>query len=647
MPTYLHPGVYIEEIPSGAKTIEGVGTSTAAFIGYTTQGPVGTPLLLLNFDDYRRRYGGIRDLGASPLGDALGFSVAAFFQNGGTKAYVVRLARDDSPGHPLTGARAYIRKPAPPGNTDALEFTATSEGQWANGLIVRVTPKPGSADLFTVDVGRLDDRGNLRSAETYRDVSMDAASPRFVEAVLNGVSPNVGVAVQPFADMTPPASWLSTLTGTSTSGDLTGADLDFTALSAAQRTLGMSLDAVAFTITVPAEDFTDRLDDLAAAIQAAVRSGAAAERRTSFTAVADGTRLVLTSGTRGTGSSAVVDGASALAPTLLLGTANGGTEVSGQDRLDARVGGTDAELADGADGVEAHDDAYESTFSALVKVRDVNIICLPGKAWDSDGQAAIQLAVAHAEQTTSRMVIVDPPAATELTTELAVANLGLPTSTYSVLYYPWVQVANPFYDEEDNPGVPTTLMVPPGGYAAGMWAKIDGRRGVWKAPAGVETNLLGLSALRFDVGDGEQDQLNPLGVNALRKLPGFGHVIWGTRTLSTRANPEWRYVPVRRTAIFIEQSIYNSIQWAVFEPNDHKLWSSLRSNIDAFMNGLWRSNAFQGEKASDAYFVRCGLGDTMTQADIDRGQVIVIVAFAPLKPAEFVIVRIQQKVAQQ
>ena len=149
------------------------------------------------------------------------------------------------------------------------------------------------------------------------------------------------------------------------------------------------------------------------------------------------------------------------------------------------------------------------------------------------------------------------------------------------------------------------------------------------------------------VEDAQQDQLNPLGVNALRTLPGAGPVIWGARTRSTRSNPEWRYVPVRRTALMIEQSIFGGIQWAVFEPNDHRLWGSLRLNIDSFMNGLFRAGAFQGEKASDAYFVRCGLGDTMTQGDIDRGQVIVIVGFAPLKPAEFVIVRIQQKVAQQ
>jgi len=117
--------------------------------------------------------------------------------------------------------------------------------------------------------------------------------------------------------------------------------------------------------------------------------------------------------------------------------------------------------------------------------------------------------------------------------------------------------------------------------------------------------------------------------------------------LATKAAPEWRYIPVRRTAIFIEQSIYGGIQWAVFEPNDYPLWGALRGNIGSFMDGLFRAGAFQGAKADDAYFVRCGLGDTMTQGDIDRGQVIVIVGFAPLKPAEFVIVRIQQKVGQQ
>jgi hypothetical protein len=247
----------------------------------------------------------------------------------------------------------------------------------------------------------------------------------------------------------------------------------------------------------------------------------------------------------------------------------------------------------------------------------------------------------------NRVVIIDPPPGLELDQAATVTGLSLPSSTYSVLYYPWVKVANPFYHAEMNPTADKTVDVAPSSFAAGMWSRIDGKRGVWKAPAGMGAGLIGAAGLKYIIEDGEQDQLNPLGVNCFRNMPGGGRVIWGARTLATKADPEWRYVPVRRTAIMIEQSIYNGIQWAVFEPNDHRLWSALRGNIGGFMNSLFRVGAFQGEKASDAYFVRCGLGDTMTQTDIDAGQVIVIVGFAPLKPAEFVIVRIQQKVNQQ
>jgi phage tail sheath protein FI len=276
------------------------------------------------------------------------------------------------------------------------------------------------------------------------------------------------------------------------------------------------------------------------------------------------------------------------------------------------------------------------------------MLLTPGQTWAADGpNPVVSATLAHAEAMQNRMVLIDPPAALELADATVVDAMAPPTSTYSVMYYPWVRVANPFFNEDTNPTAAKTVRVAPSAFAAGIWTKIDGRRGVWKAPAGIETRLIGAAGLEYAVEDGEQGQLNPLGVNAYRKIPTFGPVIWGARTLSTKANPEWRYVPVRRTAIFIEQSIYNAIQWAVFEPNDHPLWSSLRANIGGFMNGLFRAGAFQGKTADDAYFVRCGLGDTMTQADIDRGQVIVLVAFAPLKPAEFVIVRIQQKVGQQ
>jgi phage tail sheath protein FI len=286
--------------------------------------------------------------------------------------------------------------------------------------------------------------------------------------------------------------------------------------------------------------------------------------------------------------------------------------------------------------------------TVLRKRRDVTMLLLPGQAWTENGPTAeISSTIAHAEAMMNRMVLVDPPQGHELADASVVDTMILTTSTYAVMYYPWVSIANPLYNVDTNATAPKTVLAPPSAFAAGLWTRTDNRRGVWKAPAGVETQLISATSLEYQIEDTEQAQLNPLGVNCLRTIPSFGPVIWGARTLSTKANPEWRYVPIRRTAIFIEQSIYNGIQWAVFEPNDHPLWGSLRANIGAFMNGLFRAGAFQGKTSDEAYFVRCNLGDTMTQGDIDRGQVIVIIGFAPLKPAEFVIVRIQQKVGQQ
>lgn len=314
----------------------------------------------------------------------------------------------------------------------------------------------------------------------------------------------------------------------------------------------------------------------------------------------------------------------------------------------ATDGITDISLGSGGNGSKPTKTEYQAIFTALEKYRDISIVLLPGRYWDgSTGKEIIEEGISHCEKMANRMIIFDPSPGDELENEKDIQDLSLSTSTYAVLYYPWALTGNPHYDPDTNPGASRKVMVSPAAYAAGIWAKTDGRRGVWKAPAGVESGLLGISSLEYVIENAEQDYLNPQGVNALRKLPNYGTVIWGTRTRSTKSNPEWRYVPVRRTAIFIEESLYNGIQWAVFEPNDHRLWSALRTNIDSFMNGLFRVGAFQGEKASDAYFVRCGLGTTMMQGDIDRGQVIVEVGFAPLKPAEFVIVRIQQKVGQQ
>ena len=274
----------------------------------------------------------------------------------------------------------------------------------------------------------------------------------------------------------------------------------------------------------------------------------------------------------------------------------------------------------------------------LEKIREIGILLFPGKVWDKgDGKDIISHAISRAEKMKSRMVIIDADKSTVLTSENDAKNLSLPHSSYGAFYYPWLEVTNPFYKK----GGLKTVEIAPSAVAAGIWAKIDADRGVWKAPAGKYASISGVEKLKDNINTSQQDSLNIWGVNCLRLIPNFGQVIWGSRTVATVTQSEWRYIPVRRTAIYLEESIARGIQWAVFEPNDSRLWSSLKTNIGNFMDTLFREGAFQGAKASDAYFVRCGLGDTMTQADIDSGRVIVNVGFAPLKPAEFVIVRIE------
>lgn len=638
MPTYLHPGVYVEEIPSGSRPIEGVGTSTAAFVGYTTKGPVAEPTLLFKWSDYEEQFGGIRDLGKSATGDPMGFAVYSFFQNGGTAAYIVRAITEGS----ADAAEGFLVNPDDA--TQIIRFAAANPGEWGNELRIRFEAKADAPGFYTLRAGVMDGT-EFKERERFNDLTVaDEDAPDYIESKVNDASTLISVEMQAISQY---------LLGLSISQDL-AAVADFSVLN--NLTMTVTVDGTARVVTFATDEFdaTNTLADVAGSIQELVRGAVVANPAVrDFTCAADGNQLVLTSGTRLAASAAVVSGpgdATDASTTLLLGLANDGTERTGQQSLDAMLSGIAGQvsLAGGTNGSEPDKNAYDDIFAAFEKVRDISILSLPGQAWDSTTeQSIIDAAVAHAEKMRSRMVIIDPPEGTELRTEKAVNDLGFKPKTYSVVYYPWAKVANPFYNAERNPGVPSTLLVAPSGFAAGMWSKIDGRRGVWKAPAGVETSLLGVAGLQYPVEDGEQDSLNPLGVNCFRKMPGFGPVIWGSRTLATKADPEWRYVPIRRTAIMIEQSIYNGIQWAVFEPNNHNLWASLRANIGSFMDGLFRAGAFQGEKASDAYFVRCGLGDTMTQGDIDRGQVIVIVGFAPLKPAEFVIVRIQQKVAEQ
>lgn len=224
---------------------------------------------------------------------------------------------------------------------------------------------------------------------------------------------------------------------------------------------------------------------------------------------------------------------------------------------------------------------------------------------------------------------------TQATTATLTAFDSLGTSNFSALYWPHVVVGD-IAGVGRNP----TITLPPAAFVAGLVARTDGRRGVWKAPAGTEATVALTIGLEHQLNDLHSDELNPVGVNALRTIPGAGRVVWGSRTMVPSS--EWRYVPVRRTAIFLRTSIYNGIQWAVFEPNDEPLWSSLRASIGAFMETQFRRGAFAGRTSEQAYLVKVD-SETTTPIDQAAGVVNILVAFAPLRPAEFVVVQLSQK----
>lgn len=215
----------------------------------------------------------------------------------------------------------------------------------------------------------------------------------------------------------------------------------------------------------------------------------------------------------------------------------------------------------------------------------------------------------------------------------AIDNVRNPNS---VTYYPWILANDPLLNNRPRAFAPSAT-------AAGVAARIDGTRGVWKSPAGEEAKMLGVSALQYLMNDAENGELNPLGINCLRTFPIIGSVIWGARTLdgADAQASQWKYLAVRRMALFIEDSLYRGTGWAVFEPNDEPLWSELRLNVGSFMRNLFRQGAFQGSTPQQAYFVKCD-SDTTTQTDIDNGVVNILVGFAPLKPAEFIVIKISQ-----
>ncbi len=300
---------------------------------------------------------------------------------------------------------------------------------------------------------------------------------------------------------------------------------------------------------------------------------------------------------------------------------------------------TSTKLTGGADGnllVPPYKQFLTNALQLLDTVDLINLIVVPG---ETDPKAIADLEV-YAKKRRA-MVIADARLEDSIDSFPIGPDPGMIANGHNAaLFFPWINAADPLDENRVRP-------FPPSGFIAGIISRIDSSRGVWKASAGIEAGLSGATGVVAKLTDDQNGLLNKYGINCIRSFPIYGIVNWGARTLvgADDIGSEWKYLPVRRMALFLEESLYRGTKWVVFEPNDEPLWSQIRLNLTAFMMSLFRQSAFQGTTPSDAFFVKCDR-ETTIQDDINKGIVNILVGFAPLKPAEFVVIKISQIAGQ-
>ncbi|MET9019928.1 phage tail sheath subtilisin-like domain-containing protein [Actinopolymorpha sp. NPDC004070] len=617
-----YPGVYVVEKMTSSHAIAGVSTSVTAFVGSARKGTPDTPTPVGSFTEFVREFGDPVDTGDNPMG----YAVAHFFANGGSQAIVVRALAADAD---------YAKRALPAANGITVTLTARSRGEWAtgtgtgaarNGVFVEVVASTRNPDdrftLVVTEWAAGAGSAALLAQETWPELSMSPGNPQFVADVLAGS-----------------ALVSATVTGTQTTasaGRSAGAaDISAGIIGLPGRTLRISVDQGAPTDHVlwPGGDPGDSHDtaDLVAFVNDAANGFG-------VTASDDSGRLVLTSPTTGPDSAVVVglSGTGDAGIPLGLGVAHGGTEVSGS-AADRPAVAAAAGLTGGDDGSAVTADAIVSPAAGqgmnaleVLNFPRFNLLCLPGVTTANVDQVSAALAYCRDQ---NAFLLVDP--APSVTRDNAVATAGLfaAEGAHGALYWPRLVTTG-----SGDGGLP------PCGAVAGVMARTDAARGIWKAPAGLTAGVAGAIGVTYPTSDPVSGALNPFGVNVLRSFPGAGLVVWGTRTLAgsdVRQDP-FKYVPVRRLTDYIEASLYLGTQFAVFEPNDPVLWGQLRLAVGGFMRGLFRQGAFQQSESgaeSDSFFVLCD-STVNPQNEIDLGRVNVVVGFAPLKPAEFVVLTI-------
>jgi phage tail sheath protein FI len=521
MPVPTYPGVYVEEVPSGVRTITGVATSITAFIGRALRGPVNEPVTINNPGDFERIFGGLW------LDSTMSFAVRDYFLNGGSQAIIVRLHNG------ATAAEITLSND----NNETLQLKAASVGSWGDDLSIFIdydTKDTNDEKLFNLTVSEKDG-----ASEKFLNVSTDQTSPRYLPRVLK------------------------------------------------QRSM---------LILVKNVDIDD-----------------------------DSSEPMMSENRPCENTDAITPSASE--PPIL---GNDGT-LLGDEQLFSAEGMQNAKTG----------------MYALEKADLFNLLCIPPYTATNDVSAILISNAAVYCKKRRAMLLVDPHS-TWTNKALAISEfkdgsypgINAPINRYAAIFFPRLKQPNPLRDNQVEEFVPC-------GAVAGIFARTDAQRGVWKAPAGREASLVGVPQLSVHLNNDENGELNQLGINCLRAFPGYGRVVWGSRTLdgADRQASEWKYIPVCRTALYIEESLYRGTQWVVFEPNDEPLWAQIRLNISAFMHNLFRQGAFQGMTSKEAYFVKCDK-ETTTQNDINLGIVNILVGFSALKPAEFIFIKIQQLAGQ-
>jgi uncharacterized protein len=670
-PTY--PGVYVEELPSGVHTITGVSTGVTAFLGYFLQGPMNTPVQIFSVADLERNFGQLA------INSEAGYGIRQFFANGGAEAWVVRVASSTT-SSPL-GLAAIVLTDSPSSATGVLTASASSPGAWGNSVRVAVdynTATPGSG--FNLTVTLVDDSSppNAVATEVYRNLVLDPTSSSFAPAVVNAASALIQLALvgtQPAGSTVVPAA-----TGT-VGGAITSAGMSAVLAELPNRAMTVDFNvpgatAVTATLTYPdtapttATELASTLQGLLQALRASdgtpvvptatvsLNQGAGGSISLQISEVSSTPNATITFSAPPTTTPPTDDLAAALeldgpaaAANVLQYALGGGAAGAQQVPAGGQAKGGDGDQPD-APALLGDQNAKTGIY-ALENAPGFNILCLPDVMNLADTEASAVIAAAESYcHTKYAFLIVDVPqnpgggvskpalrdSMTGIQAWIA-ANATL-RSSYAALYFPRPLIPDPLNGFRLRP-------VASSGTLAGLYAQTDGTRGVWKAPAGTAAVLANVSALAYVLNDPENGVLNPLGINCLRSLPVYGNVCWGGRTLdgADQLESQWKYIPVRRLANYIEASLYQGIQWVVFEPNAEPLWSQIRLNIGTFMQQLFEQGAFQGTTPANAYFVKCD-SESTTQADIDQGVVNIVVGFAPLFPAEFVILQIQQIAGQ-